>query len=456
MTDYDAVKQTIDVLARADLLDEIASLLNVFIKHKIIPSNLAGYDLYFYCYTKAKQFHKAIEYGTLALAEASTLDEKLAVTSNLATVYVSVNKPTKAIECYDFIAEHTPLTPEFQLDYSAALYACNKKQESFNILKQLEQDIWKYDAKLADSILFNLGVHYIHAGEFKQGIEHLSIGRKLNVWGSYSRAPDGLPEWDGTPQPGKHVLLISEGGIGDEIINIRFVKNITDMGMTCSLLSTHGVDSIYDHLPFCNKITAETYVKSDYAMWVPIMELARKLNVDSHELWTGAYLQAKPEFIKKYKDVIVGDFKVGLRWAGNPRYDHELHRTINLTQVVKSIPNGSNWTLYSVQRDIGMEQLEMNQNVTDLSPNLTSFDDLLGVIYHFDLVVTSCTSVAHAAAAMGKPVIILIPIMGYHTWAEGKQSSSWYGPNLRLIRQQTPETWVEAYDELSTVLGELT
>jgi tetratricopeptide (TPR) repeat protein len=455
MTDHDAVKQTIAILERTNLLDEIVNLLHLFIKNKIVPFNLIGYDLYFYGYTKAKKFSEAVTYGELALSATTTLDEKIAVLSNLANVYVCHNTPTKAIECYEFVAEHVPSTPEFQLEYSAALFACNRKLESYQILKQLEQNIWKYDAKLANSILFNMGIHYIQSGEFKKGLEHLAIGRELRVWGSYSRVYDGLPEWDGTPQPGKHVLFISEGGIGDEIINIRFVKHVTDLGMTCSLLSTHAVDSIYDHLPFVNKVNNETYVKSDYDMWVPIMELARKIGADTHELWTGTYLQAKQEFIEKYKDIIVGDFKVGLRWAGNPLYDHELHRTINLTQVVASMPADTNWTLYSVQRDVGMEQLESNTNVTDLSSMLTSFEDLLGVLYHLDLIITSCTSVAHAAAAMGKPVIVLIPIMSYHTWAEEKPTSSWYGSNLRLIRQQTPETWQEAYDELTIVLSEV-
>jgi hypothetical protein len=56
---------------------------------------------------------------------------------------------------------------------------------------------------------------------------------------------------------------------------------------------------------------------------------------------------------------------------------------------------------------------------------------------------------------MGKQVIIMVPIMGYHTWAEEKSTSSWYSSNLRLIRQQTPETWQEAYTELKTVLKEI-
>jgi hypothetical protein len=286
-------------------------------------------------------------------------------------------------------------------------------------------------------------------------MEHLSIGRKLNVFGSYTSIADGLPQWDGKPQPGKHVLFVSEGGIGDEIINVRFVKNLVDMGMRVSIMSSHNVLSIYDHLPFVNKITNKQYKKSDYDMWTPMMDLPHTLNLDFGDLWTGTYLQAKDGYIEKYKDIIKGDFKVGLRWSGNPRYDHELHRTIELNRVISLLPKDNNWDLYSLQRDVGMEQLTEESNVKDLSDNLKTFDDLLGVMYNLDLIITSCTSVAHAACALGKRTIIMIPIMEYYTWAEGKQSSSFYGDNLRLIRQITPETWSEAYDELKIVLEDI-
>jgi ADP-heptose:LPS heptosyltransferase len=74
-------------------------------------------------------------------------------------------------------------------------------------------------------------------------------------------------------------------------------------------------------------------------------------------------------------------------------------------------------------------------NVVDLNGDLTAFEDLLGILHNLDLVITSCTSIGHASSYLGKKVIILIPIMEYYTWAEGKPTSSWYGNNLRLIRQ---------------------
>jgi ADP-heptose:LPS heptosyltransferase len=104
---------------------------------------------------------------------------------------------------------------------------------------------------------------------------------------------------------------------------------------------------------------------------------------------------------------------------------------------------------------VALDQLKDVDNVVDLNNDLTTFEDLLGVLDNLDLIITSCTSVGHAAAAMGKKVIIMIPIMEYYTWAEGKPTSSWYGDNLRLIRQDKPQDWTNAYNELKNVLRDM-
>lgn len=451
MTDIDAVKQTIDIFERSDLLDEIVDLMETFEKNKLVPKDILGYDLYCYCYNKAKKFLKALEYGEKALSLAKGIEQQIAVRNNIGKIYLSANQAKKAKEHYEFILKHVQDDPGILLDYSAALFACNQKEESYQIIKKMEDNIWKYDQKMADSILYNLGVHYIQQGDFRKGMEHLNIGRKLKVFGSYSKIWD-IPEWNGVPKKNLHILMAGEGGIGDEIINVRFVKHLKDMGMRVSIMTTHKVKSIYSHLGFEKNIDVSDYNKKDFDCWTPMMALPKTLDLDSPDLWYGPYLQAKPNFIEKHKPKITGDFKVGIRWAGNPRYDHELHRSLDLKSILKCLPENNNWSLYSIQRDVALDQLKDAPNVVDLSGDLSTFEDLLGVLHNLDLVITSCTSIGHAAAALGKKVIIVVPVMEYYTWAEGKPGSSWYGDNLRLIRQVTPQSWKESYDELKNVL----
>jgi hypothetical protein len=67
-----------------------------------------------------------------------------------------------------------------------------------------------------------------------------------------------------------------------------------------------------------------------------------------------------------------------------------------------------------------------------------------------DLIITSCTSIAHAAAALGKPTWVVVPILPYHTWAwQAPQSNtSPYYTSARLYRQQKPKEWTDIFNQL--------
>jgi hypothetical protein len=66
-----------------------------------------------------------------------------------------------------------------------------------------------------------------------------------------------------------------------------------------------------------------------------------------------------------------------------------------------------------------------------------------------DLVITSCTSVAHAAAAMGKETIVITPISAYYVWCHTMEQSPWYGEHVKLLRQEKPRSWKEPLNKLT-------
>jgi ADP-heptose:LPS heptosyltransferase len=140
-----------------------------------------------------------------------------------------------------------------------------------------------------------------------------------------------------------------------------------------------------------------------------------------------------------------------LRWQGNPEYDQDLHRSIPLKEIVDVLPK--NMSLYSVQRDNGLEELEPFNYITDLSSKLETFNDLFACINNLDLIITSCTSVAHIAAAMGKEVIVIVPISCYYVWCQPSTITLWYGTNVTVLYQKTPRSWKEPLQELKLLLN---
>jgi hypothetical protein len=77
-------------------------------------------------------------------------------------------------------------------------------------------------------------------------------------------------------------------------------------------------------------------------------------------------------------------------------------------------------------------------------------------IANLDIVITSCTSIAHIAAGMGKETWVLVPVLPYHTWTykSPENRSSPYYDNVRLFRQTTKSKWNDTFQVLYKELEE--
>ncbi len=69
-----------------------------------------------------------------------------------------------------------------------------------------------------------------------------------------------------------------------------------------------------------------------------------------------------------------------------------------------------------------------------------------------DLVVCVDTSVAHLAAAMGRPAFVLVPFQPDWRWTADREFSPWY-PQARLFRQQAPGDWASVLRHVSETLA---
>lgn len=78
--------------------------------------------------------------------------------------------------------------------------------------------------------------------------------------------------------------------------------------------------------------------------------------------------------------------------------------------------------------------------LTDWTADLTDFADTAALIANLDLVISVDTSVAHLAAALGKPVWLLNRFAGCWRWLRGRDDSPWY-PGLRLFTQTQRDDW---------------
>jgi hypothetical protein len=165
--------------------------------------------------------------------------------------------------------------------------------------------------------------------------------------------------------------------------------------------------------------------------------------------WPGAYLGADSNLAleKRWRTPYVRpdtgqSLRVGVCWAGNPRYRADHRRSIELKTLLPllRVP-GITWI--SLQKGPAAEQLTALPGdvfVWDGSSLDRDLAETAAMISTLDLVVTSDTCIAHLAGAMGKPVWILLPHLADWRWMQQTETTPWY-PTARLIRQRAPGDW---------------
>ena len=82
-----------------------------------------------------------------------------------------------------------------------------------------------------------------------------------------------------------------------------------------------------------------------------------------------------------------------------------------------------------------------------------NIDSLASIIKNCDLIITIDNSTAHLAAALGKPVWILLPTNSDFRWMENKEESIWY-KNVLLLRQNKKNNWSEVIQNINSALDQ--
>ena len=387
-----------------------------------------------------------------------TSEEILKISANANTLFNAgraAYKANKLEQSEKYLKEAMRLDPTDSstiLDYAVTVCTMGDFDGALKIIENIDKT--NLDELHTNIVDFNKGWHYIRLGDFRKGINLLHLGREINIWGSdackYNR-----PRWDGVTQPGKTILIVGEGGIGDEVINSRFSKIIQQRGMRAVMSTVHkntqmlGTVAALDKVFDMKDIDSQTW---DY--WVPCMDLPYVLKIDSTEIPSDPYITADPDYVEKWKHLTQTDkkLKIGIRWMGNPRYELELARTIpsHLFEQLNSL----DVQLYSFQKDDGLKNLEIPNGVINIAPDLNSWADTMAAMNNMDLMISSCTSIPHVAGALGVPTWVIIPLLPYYTWADMKRDSYWYD-TVKLYRQQVWKEWDAPFLEVKQDLVKL-
>lgn len=298
---------------------------------------------------------------------------------------------------------------------------------------------------------FNRGWFELQQGDYQKGCQMLESGRFINVYGSGPLKTDA-PIFN--PQEhdikGKSIIISLEGGFGDEIIHARFAQSYKELGADKVYLApSPELVSVCERIPGVDGVILRNgahTVKHDF--WVPGFSAGWVAGHTFENFPNDPYITPKQESVDIWKSLINSEkIKVGIRWAGNPKFEHQQFRRFP-PEFLTNLASYDEVQLYSLQRDQNI--IELPENIVDLQHLMISWEDTLAAIANLDVVITSCTSIAHMSGAMGKETWVITPILPYHTWTFGapESTTSPYYQTVRIFRQQDPSKWNNTFTDL--------
>lgn len=295
---------------------------------------------------------------------------------------------------------------------------------------------------------YNKGWFLMRDGDLFEGFKLMNEGRWIECWGNKHIGTD-KPIWDGSQLSGEHILFYCEAGIGDQIIFIRFVKEIIKRGGKPIVCCNKELTKLFSKIPECSAIINKPDdVYHDY--WVPSMAIPVILKTTYNNLNGEPYLKSIQKNVDKFRGLMrTKKFKVGIRLYGNQEFENEQFRIFPKELMFDAI-NGFDFKVFSLQDNY--DDGELPDDVINMSPFLRSWEDTAGIVENLDLVITSCTGLAHLSAAMGKPTWIVVPVLPYWSWALPGSTSSWY-KSVKLFRQKKFRNWEEPFNNIKQELG---
>ncbi len=310
------------------------------------------------------------------------------------------------------------------------------------------------------------GAHFARAeallikGDWAQGWEEYEWRFRIGGAAKLMPATD-KPQWDGTPFGDGVLLLVADQGFGDVIQFCRYIpwvlQRCPNAAVACAaemipvLRQFMPEDRLFVRWESCPPHKAFSALSS-----LPRLHGTRVENV----LAPVPYLRADPVRAAAWADRLRrlaphSPRKIGIVWAGRPAHTNDRRRSAKLADFapLAALPGIA---LVSLQKGPPADQAGQyfgHAPLVNIGAEVRDYDDTMTLLTCLDLVVTVDTSVGHLAAAMGRPVWILLATSPDWRWLLNRDDSPWY-PAVRLFRQTLIRQWSDVFQRVAAALVE--
>lgn len=281
------------------------------------------------------------------------------------------------------------------------------------------------------------------------------LGRQAEAWpawenrfraGAVTPRHFAKPQWMGEELAGRTLLVHSEQGLGDIIQFARYVLPI--QGRVLFEVPSSLVRLFSSNPDMPKLVPADTPLPT-FDTVVPLLSLPVRMCMQPRK---PPYLFAESQCMETWSQRVgKRGYRVGIAWQGFSGRHEDVGRSLPLASFAPlvAIPGVR---LISLQRGEGVDQIEQVnfpvERFDDLDSGGDAFIDTAAVMKLIDLVITSDTSVAHLAGALGCPVWVALRKVPDWRWMLDREDSPWY-PSMRLFRQKIDGDWASVFQEMA-------
>jgi hypothetical protein len=270
------------------------------------------------------------------------------------------------------------------------------------------------------------------------------------------------PMWLGEQSvAGKTVVVRQDEGLGDAIQFARYVPMLASRGARVILIVDQALCSLLSRLEGvsqCLPRSPSTVLPPfDFHIAIGSLPLAFGTLLNSVPAEAAYLPPPDAERVQAWESRLGPHqrLRVGLVWAGHPKNTNDHNRSMPLQMMSPLLDVDAMFvSLQKNPRPRDQESLRDRPDIVDLTADLTDFTETAALVSCLDLVITVDTSVAHLAAALGRPTWILLPWNPDYRWLLGRDDSPWY-PSVRLFRQTTAGDFAGVISSVRTELSVL-
>jgi tetratricopeptide (TPR) repeat protein len=267
------------------------------------------------------------------------------------------------------------------------------------------------------------------------------------------------PSWLGDEEvAGKSIFVHPELGLGDTIQFIRYVPLLRDRGARVTVSVQNPLVPLLRAALEGVEVIGEDAVPDEFDYQLPLMSLPLAFGTRLDTIPAGTpYIKADPTRVRRWAERLGREgFKIGICWQGSTgKIDKGRSFPVAEFAAVARIPGVRLICLHKGagqgQLDTLPEAMRIETLGEDFDPPGEAFLDSAAVMSLCDLVISSDTSIAHLAGALGVPVWVVLKKFPYWRWLLDRDDCPWY-PSMRLFRQEEHGDWESAFARVERAL----